>query len=212
MRLKFAIVSFFMIVSCKRAPDLATFYPVPDFALTERSGKTIRRSDLLGKVSVVDFFYTRCTDACPLQSAHLALVQARFSGARDLRLVSITVDPDYDTPAVLRSYAARVGADPGRWLFLTGPRAAIYQLAVDGFHLAAVTSRLPTPSPPWAWMRPASAWAQAKGASPQILQLVHASWFALVDRRGQIRGYFEGVDGDSVKSLQQQLARRLRER
>jgi len=85
---------------------------VPDFELMERSGRSITRADLLGKVSVVDFFYTRCTDSCPLQSAHLARLQADLGGARDLLLISITVDPDHDDRDALASYAARFHADP----------------------------------------------------------------------------------------------------
>ncbi len=113
---------------------------VPDFSLIERSGRRVGRSDLLGKIWVVDFFYTRCTDTCPLQSAHMARLQADLSGQRDVRLVSISIDPEHDTPKVLIAYARRFRADPDRWLFLTGSRAAIYQLAVDGFHLGVAES------------------------------------------------------------------------
>src|SRR5262249_56757143 len=87
------------------------------------------------------FFYTRCTDSCPLQSAQQARLQADLGGARDLLLISITVDPDHDDRDALASYAARFHADPNHWLFLTGPRPDIYRLAVNGFHLAVIAAR-----------------------------------------------------------------------
>lgn len=108
---------------------LPVYATLPDFSLVERSARAITRSDLLGKVSVVDFFYTRCTEACPLLSAYLARLQSDLSGVPDALLVSITVDPVHDSPEVLTAYAAQFHANPRRWLFLTGPRAAIYQLA-----------------------------------------------------------------------------------
>src|SRR6185436_1155975 len=93
---------------------------VPDFSLVDRTGRTVTRRDFLDKISVVDFFYTRCTDACPLQSAQMALLQARYASHRGLQLVSITVDPGHDDRQTLAAYARRLGADPTRWLFLTG--------------------------------------------------------------------------------------------
>ncbi len=187
------------------AERLEVYGTVPDFSLVERSGRTVTRAALLRKVSVVDFFYTRCPDTCPLQSAHLARLQAELSGVPDVLLVSITVDPDHDTRAVLSEYAARFRAEPSRWLFLTGPREAIYRLAVDGFHLAATASHHTVPESTWAWLRPASAWAHEQQAFPKIIQLVHGSRFALVDREARIRGYFDGTDWESVKQLQEDL-------
>lgn len=190
-----------------RAPPLPVYGTVPEFSLVERSGRMVTRSDLLGKVSVVDFFYTRCPDTCPLQSAHLARLQAELAGTPDLLLVSITVDPDFDDRAVLSSYAARFRADRVRWLFLTGPRDAIYRLAVDGFHLAAIASRSSERAPLSNPLAPASAWAHDETASPRIIRLVHASRFALVDRQAQIRGYFDGTDWDDVERMRTALGR-----
>jgi cytochrome oxidase Cu insertion factor (SCO1/SenC/PrrC family) len=109
---------------------------LPDFSLTERSSRRITLTDLRGKVWIADFIYTHCTDTCPLQNAEMARLQAEFSVEPGLRLVSITVDPAEDTPAVLSEYAARFGADRLRWLFLTGKKEALYALARDGFHLS----------------------------------------------------------------------------
>lgn len=195
-----------------RAEPLEVYGSVPDFSLVERSGRTVTRADLLGNVSVVDFFYARCVDACPLQSAHLARLQADFAGTPDARLVSITVDPDHDSPGVLSAYAARFHADPHRWLFLTGPRDAIYRLAVDGFHLATVTSRQRKTRPTtWVGLGPSRAWAHEERASLRMSTLVHSSRFALVDRQGRIRGYFDGLDWADVERLGKHLKELLGE-
>lgn len=117
---------------------LGNFGTVPDFALTERSGRRVTRADLQGLVWVANFFYTTCPDTCPLQSAKMARLQQDFADDRAVRLVSISVDPEHDTPAVLQDYAQRFGADPERWLFLTGDKTAIYRLAQEGFRLSVV--------------------------------------------------------------------------
>jgi protein SCO1 len=97
---------------------------LPDFQLTDQQGETLRLADLRGKVLAVDFLYTRCPlpDVCPRLAANFATLQRRFRDrlGKDLVLLSVTVDPDYDTSAVLAEYAGRWGADPHGWRFLTG--------------------------------------------------------------------------------------------
>ena len=188
-----------------------SFGTVPEFSLTERSGRPVTRADLLGRVSVVNFFYTRCADTCPLQSAHLARLQAELGGAPDVQLISVSVDPEHDTPAVLAAYAVQFQADPRRWLFLTGPRDAVYHLAVDGFHLATLAAHGAGPSLV-AWHVPSPAWAHHEPAAPEMARLVHASRFALVDRHARIRGYFDGADWGAVRLLHDRLVQTLRER
>jgi protein SCO1/2 len=107
---------------------LAIGAALPDFQLTDQNGQTLRAADLHGKVAAIDFIYTRCPlpDVCPRLSANFALLQRRFQGqsGRDLALLSVTVDPDFDTPAVLAAYAHRWAAAPG-WHFLTGDVAPL---------------------------------------------------------------------------------------
>jgi protein SCO1/2 len=97
---------------------------LPDFQLTDQEGRMVRAADLRGKVLAIDFIYTRCPlpDVCPRLAANFAALQRRFAQAlgRDLMLLSITVDPDFDTPAVLAEYARRWAADRRGWRFLTG--------------------------------------------------------------------------------------------
>ena len=114
---------------------LKVFGTVPDFSLIQRDGRRVTLADLRGKVWIANFIYTHCTDTCPLQSAQMARLQEELKTEPDFRLVSITVDPEQDTPEVLSEYAARFSANRDRWLFLTGEKRALYALAVEGFRL-----------------------------------------------------------------------------
>jgi len=181
---------------------LADYGLVPDFRLTERGGSTVTLADLRGKVWLANFIYTECTETCPLQSLQVQRLQKEFVGSADIRFVSITVDPGHDTPEVLRRYAERYGADPGRWLFLTGPKPAIYGLAKDGFKLG-VSDASPAAQggvPGWP-LGPAPAFA-SHGSGGLIL---HSSRFVLVDRQARIRAYHRTDDPDSLARLRENL-------
>jgi len=184
---------------------LEVYGRVPDFSLVERSGRRITLADLLGKVWIVNFFYTECTDTCPLQTANMARLQADLAGESDLRLVSISVDPEHDTPEVLSEYAARFRADPERWPFLTGSRDAIYRLAIDGFRLGVVDQ-----GEKRAWLGPARVWAHPV-PNPARKPIIHSSRFVLVDRQARIRGYYHGTDSDSLARLRENVKLLLRE-
>jgi protein SCO1/2 len=118
-------------------------------------------------------------------------VQEDFKNEKDLRLVSMTVDPTRDTPEVLSEYAKRFSADPGRWLFLTGEKETIYKFAQEGFHLGAL--EIPHEK------RPES------GATH-----THSSRFVLVDREAQIRGYYVSTEAEAMKRLRRDLKILLR--
>ena len=165
---------------------LAAFGRVPEFSLMERAGKEMKLADLLGKVWIASFIYTHCPDTCPIQSAQMKGLQDEFMGERDLRLVSITVDPRRDTPKVLAEYANRFGADPERWLFLTGQENAIHRLAQEGFRLGA--AEIPREK------------RDASGATH-----THSPRLVLVDRKGEIRGYYAGTDQEAMARLRRDL-------
>lgn len=110
------------------------------FSLTERSGRTIRSEDLLGEPYVVCFFFTTCPGTCKRQSSEMRLLQSRFQG-KPIKLVSISVDPEIDTPQVLSEYAASFNADKDRWLFLTGPLDEIIRVGSEMFFLPGVERR-----------------------------------------------------------------------
>lgn len=189
-----------------RLERLGDYGHVPPFSLTERSGRRIGRDDLLGSVAVIDFIYTECTETCPTQSLQFAQIQKDFPAARDLRLVSITVDPHHDTPEVLARYAARYNAGD-RWWFLTGGQRDIYCLARDGFHLSVVDSSAAQPPACGSTFRfgPEPAWA-SHGSKGLIM---HSARLVLTDRRAEIRAYHLATDDGVVEKLKANLRRLL---
>jgi protein SCO1 len=152
--------------------DIDPMYPVGEFALTERSGKSVRASDLRGKVWIASFVFTRCTGPCPQVTATMARLQSELKDVEDLRLVTFTVDPQRDDPAELARYADHFRADPERWLFLTGKEEEIHRLMRDGFKLAI---------------------ARNENAKAPGDEFDHSTRLAVVDCEGRIRGYFEGI-------------------
>jgi protein SCO1/2 len=165
---------------------LQRFGEVPTFSLTERSGRQVSLADLKGRIWIANFIYTSCPDTCPIQSAQMKEIQAEFNSEKDLRLVSITVDPKRDTPKVFTEYANRFGANAEKWLFLTGDQEAIYRFAQEGFRLGA--AEIPGEK------RPAS------GATH-----THSPRFVLIDRGAQIRGYYTSTEPEAMARLRRDL-------
>jgi protein SCO1/2 len=182
---------------------LRVFGTVPSFSLVDRSGRRVTLEDLTGKVWIANFIYTHCPDTCPLQSAQMAKLQTDFAAEEDLRLVSITVDPERDTPAVLSQYASRYGADPDRWLFLTGEKAAIYHLAQEGFRLSVVDPEKKAGRV----FEPTLALAHHGETGKQF---IHSSRFVLVDRQARIRGYYQSTDEEALQRLRKDVRILLR--
>jgi len=185
---------------------LGTYGVVPLFTLTERSGRRVRRDDLRGLVWVVDFIYTECTETCPTQSLQLAQLQREFQDATEVRLVSITVDPEHDTPEVLARYAARYGAGD-RWWFLTGDKREIYCLAQQGFSLGVVDPASPV-QPSCGQVLgfgPSRAWA-SHGSKGLVM---HSARAVVVDGAARIRAYHLATDVESMAHLRANLRRLL---
>jgi protein SCO1 len=113
----------------------------PDFLLTSQDGKQVRLEDLRGKVVAVAFIYTSCPDVCPMLTDKMARVQDELGAdfGPKVAFVSITVDPERDTPAVLKEYAEALGANLAGWTFLTGRRAALREVA-HGYGVAVATA------------------------------------------------------------------------
>lgn len=110
------------------------------FELTERSGETVRSEDLRGQPYVVCFFFSTCPGTCKRQSGEMRLLQSKFKD-KPIRLVSISVDPEVDTPEVLKAYAEGFNADPKQWLFLTGDLENIIKVGTEMFYLPGVEKR-----------------------------------------------------------------------
>src|SRR5262249_24373461 len=121
--------------------------PVGEFAFTERSGKTVTQDNLRGKVWIAACFFTCCTDSCPQLSAALARLQQELAAEPGVGLVSLTVDPTRDTPAVLSRYAEVYQADAERWLFLTGSAGEVHTFVEDRLRLAVGENTNPDVTP-----------------------------------------------------------------
>jgi cytochrome oxidase Cu insertion factor (SCO1/SenC/PrrC family) len=165
---------------------LRAFGKVPNFSLTERGGRRFALSDLKGKIWIANFIYTHCPDTCPLQSVQMKDLQTEFASEKDVRFVSITVDPKRDTPEVLSKYADRFGADPECWFFPTGEKQAIHKLPQEGFRLAA--AEIPDQTRP-----------------PSGSTHTHSPRFVLIDRDSEIRGYFTSTDARALTRLRRDL-------
>ena len=159
-------------------------HQLPDFSLTDQRGAPLALADLRGKIWVADFIFTSCVTICPPMTDEMAKLQGEFS-REDVYFVSFSVDPERDTPEVLSRYADRYGADHSRWSFLTGEKGAIYQLAHEGFNLAA---------------------------GRQGSEILHSTRFVLVDRRGQVRGYYDSRSKANLQQLRSDIRTLLREK
>lgn len=162
------------------AAAVSQYGTVPDFSLTERGGSTVTLAQLRGKIWIANFIYTTCTDTCPLQTATMAKLQELYAGNPEIQLVSITVDPERDTPAALAVYAEKYHADAQKWYFLTGPRDRIVRLVQQGFHLAV--SAVPVA-------------ADSGGMIP------HSPRFVLVDKEARIRGYYDSRETEALTRI-----------
>jgi protein SCO1 len=187
MLIAWAYTQFSADIRSRRAASrLERLAPAPQFQFTAQDGTTVSNADLKGKVWVADFIFTRCAGPCPVMTSRMAEVNQALSGkAKDVELVSFTVDPEYDTPQVLKEYGERVGASPERWKFLTGPKDHIEATVMKGFLQAL--SREPSGVP------------------------IHSTRFALVDRDGWIRGFLDGNDPELPQKLLMDIGDLLRE-
>ncbi|HEY3057459.1 MAG TPA: SCO family protein [Chloroflexota bacterium] len=181
MRL-FVAVALLLIVGlgCHQQAAPEVYGRAPTFALTDQAGQEFDSSTLQGKVALVNFVYTHCTDACPLLSATFAQAQRKLADDKLLgtrvMLVSLSVDPEHDTPPVLAEYGQRFHADGAGWKLLTGDWDQVFDV-VTGFKVA---TRPPRPAP---------------GApAPGLTELTHSTRVILIDGGGQVRGYLDGVD------------------
>ncbi|MFQ5590743.1 MAG: SCO family protein [Phycisphaerae bacterium] len=178
----------FSTTSDSGTEPLPIIFHTPEFSLTERSGRTVTHNDLRGHVWLADFIFTRCAGPCPKLTLRMRSLQESLKQYDDdVKLVSFTLDPTYDTPKVLSRYAQRGQADADFWWFLTGKNeTAVHTLVEKGF-LQAVS--------------------RAKGGRG----IVHSTYFVLVDRMGRARGLYDGLDAASKPRILRDVATLLAE-
>ncbi len=160
-------------LSNRPLPSLGT---VPQFELVNQDAQPFGSTQLEGKIWIADFIFTTCPGPCPIISTRMSELQRPLEKS-EVHLVSFSVDPEKDTPEVLRAYADKLRKQPLRWDFLTGSREAIHSLSRDGFKLGL------------------SDGAEEDGGP------VHTTRFVLVDRRGTIRGYYDALAPDAVTKV-----------
>lgn len=155
----------------------STQHYIPEFAFTNQVGKTVGRAEMEGMVTIVDFFFTSCPSICPKMSAEMERVNDMFRDYDNVRIMSISIDPTYDTPEILKEYADEHNAKAGKWDFLTGGVQETYDLAKCGFMIPTV---------------------DGMGVPDDF---VHSDKFMLIDELGRIRGYYSGTSREDVDLL-----------
>ena len=173
-------------VTALRQRSISAYGTVPGFQLTNQNGQPFGSAQLSGKIWIADFIYTTCPGPCPMISSRMSELQKPLQKT-DVHLISFSVNPEKDTPEVLRGYADKLQAEPGRWDFLTGAKPAIYKLSHDGFKLAV-----------------------SDGSDAQGIP-VHSTRIVLVDRHGQIRGYYDATEPEAITKLLADTNHLLRE-
>jgi cytochrome oxidase Cu insertion factor (SCO1/SenC/PrrC family) len=155
-----------------------------DFSLTDRTGRTVTRAELDGKFAVVSFLFTGCAQTCPEVTRRMTEIQRLTADQPDVQLLSLTVDPRSDTPAVLANWGARFGADTNRWFLLTGPKAGLYQLISTSF----LTTNAADPF----------------NSMPG--NFTGTERIAVVDREGRVRRFYDGLQVDTPAAVAAELA------
>tara|TARA_B100000809_G_scaffold20912_1_gene18476 strand:- start:3790 stop:4497 length:708 start_codon:yes stop_codon:yes gene_type:complete len=151
------------------------YHQIPYFEFTNQDGIKVSRDDLLGSVYIADFFFTTCPTICPKMTTNMVYVQKKFDDRKNLRFISITVNPEHDTVEVLKAYSEMVHADNSNWDFLTGKKEDIYDIAFKGFFVNADKDEI------------------APGG------FLHSQYFLLIDKNAHIRGIFDGTIHKEIK-------------
>ena len=176
---------------------LVTIGKAPKFELTNQDGKKISNADYAGKVYVLEFFFSTCPTICPKMNENMLRLEQKFFGNPNFGIASITINPETDTPKVLKEHADMLGIKSSNWHMLTGDKQYIMDLANKGFNLYAGEN------------------AQVNGG------FEHSGLFALIDKNGDIRCrkdqygnpilYYDGIEAVGVKAIQQDIAILLKE-
>ena len=181
----------------KSKADLVVVGPVKDFSLIDQNSLKITNTYLLGKVYVVEFFFTKCPTICPIMNRNMVKIQSEFSNNPNFGIVSITIDPEHDTPEVLKEHAEALQVTSLNWHFLTGDKNYIMDLSNKGFNLYAAQN-------------------------PKIQGgFEHSGLFALIDKKGNVRArkdnfgnvivYYDGIKEEGIAMLKNDIKLLLKE-
>jgi len=154
-----------------------TFHSIQNFSFINQDGKTVTEKDFDGSVYVTDFFFTTCHTICPIMSTQMERVASKFKGNAEVKFLSHTVDPEIDTVEQLKAYAIKHNADSKQWMFVTGEKKALYDIARESYLLDA---------------------NEGDGGPDDF---IHTQNFALIDKDKRIRGYYDGTDSTQMNQL-----------
>ncbi len=193
--LVFGIWAVPKIINTLTAPELDTIGQVPAFSFTNQNEETVTNASFKDKVYVVEFFFTTCPTICPIMTENMLKIQNEFLGNPKVAIASLSIDPEHDTPAVLKEYAANKGITKPQWHLLTGNKEQIYKLANEGFNLYVGEA------------------SEVEGG------FEHSGFFALIDQEGNIRSrkdendnpiiYYDGLDDKGIQMLKEDIKKLL---
>ncbi len=163
---------------------------VAPFSFTNQDGKTITNQDVKGKVCVVSYFFATCKGICPRMNENMTQVYKAYRGNKDVIILSHTVDPKKDTVAALKAYSLRFDADPNQWMFLTGSKKELYDMARYSYLINAKEDTV--------------------GVNIEN-DFIHDEHYSLVDRHGRIRGFYNGLEQSDIKKLIEDIKALLQE-
>ena len=164
------VLALLGLAACYHAPKLPHVAHVPAFSLRDQNARVVSPAQLRGSVWIANFMFTSCPDVCPLLTTRMAGVRTQLAPVRDqVRFVSFSVDPEHDTPGVLKQYAKKHNVDQPDWSFVTGPIDQVKQVVVSGFKQTL---------------------EQTPSAAGKAAGILHGSHFVLVDRNLDIRGFY----------------------
>ncbi len=170
------VALFVLVQADKSRSEMPVLGQVRNFELMDHTGEPFTVADFKDRLTIVDFIFTRCKGPCPIMGAWMSELYDLYEGYEHIQFVSISVEPEYDTPEVLREYAEDLGVTDGRWLFLRGPIDTVKRICEEEFMLSA-----------------------------DDLPGAHSTKFVLVDQQAQIRGYYSGTDEASINVLKSHI-------
>lgn len=159
------------------------YHQIPDFSLINQDSLAYGTKDLEGKVFVADFFFTTCPTICPVMKTQLLRVHEKFKEEEDFKIISISIDPNYDKPAILKDFSNKLAIDNHQWNFLTGDQAKIFELGEKEFLVTAQKDE------------------------NELGGYLHSGAFLLIDQNRRIRGIYDGTQEDQVNDLIRDIER-----
>ena len=166
-------------------------HTIGDFQLVNQDSVLVTQEIIQGKVFVAEYFFTTCTNICPIMNKQMQRVHEKYKSQDDFRILSFSVDPEVDTVAQIKRYAEEHNAGP-KWYFLTGEKEQLYALARKSFFV----------------LKP----AEAENVGDVGSDFIHTNNFVLVDKQRRIRGYYDGTSPTSVDSLMVDIGKLLKEK